>query len=842
MLNLHLFSYFMLSTLLTLSSINISIEGNSQIIDSNSKYENKEFLKLFKIPYSSIKAFRAPINNDLIKAYEEHPNTFWASTTQIGTSLISVTIIFKQPTFINGFIYESYSEGTLGIGYPKQMKIYFYEKDNTNSNPSFNLLDDITSTTTNKKVLFTFSKTIKCYQLKLEWAQIFSHSGIYINKATIKELSLLFPEGKYLNSEILNVYDKSDYKQLTLISKYNTKNMIDSINSELNQYGFNENTKKYIKRITSIFNGSLKYDQKREFSTNSKSNVNIIEQNGDIQKYAKNILKLHTAGTNWQVMGIYGRGNEEITVYVKLGKTNDPLPSIIPTQFIGTKWLGTIQKLKEGKQSFIFDNFNITIEEGYTNFNDPRFSTFSGGPMYLINPFTSEEQSQNISIYVEGGEVFPVFKLGGDEKQYINDLSECIELNKKNNLTYFDITELVGLRSIMTFRASQSYNIYSQKDSIGPQKNLLSWDQYLKDLYSFSGIIFTRSSPYYDKKNLYIKVHFKWSQYKKGIQAFNAVENIGITHDSEMIRLLNYNIDIMGIILPHEIGHAIEIEERYVTETTNNMLRMYSRVKLEGKYNVTETKSIINKMKYLPPDVSNELLRACNSTDQTKCRGYYANMLNVARYNLWWDLECNNYGYWAELNNLYRYNNSLVPSNLSKEEKMVYFSNLVFKMDIGYYFTRVGLTFNKGITVFNENNVSSTYKNLMKKAESDGLIDKNEIKKKFWYLNDKAYEFNLFNYCYSDKTKYNVQIINVIKESDGYKIVLPEINCEGHLGFEIIESNKIIGFTYENYYKDTNSYKTGYNPQYKIIAYDYRLYASNESNIKSAKSNLLKFK
>ena len=135
--------------------------------------------------------------------------------------------------------------------------------------------------------------------------------------------------------------------------------------------------------------------------------------------------------------------------------------------------------------------------------------------MYFTNPFTSEEQSQNILIYIEGGEVFPIFKLGGDENQYINELSKCIELNKKNNLTYFDITKLESLRSIMTFKASQAYNNYAKKDSIGLQKNLLSWDQYLKDLFIFSGITYAKKSKYYDIKNEYININFRWSQYEK---------------------------------------------------------------------------------------------------------------------------------------------------------------------------------------------------------------------------------------------------------------------------------------------------------------------------------------
>ena len=178
------------------------------------------------------------------------------------------------------------------------MKIYYYEKDNTSSNPSFTLLDDITTTSTYKRVLFIFSKTVKCYQLKLEWTQLFSHSGNYANKATMKELTLLFLEGTYVNSNILISYAKTDYRQLTLLDKYKTKAMIDSINSELKQYGFNENMKKYIERIISSYNGTLKYDPKREFSTDPKSNVNVIYQRGDIEKYAREIPKLSTVGTN----------------------------------------------------------------------------------------------------------------------------------------------------------------------------------------------------------------------------------------------------------------------------------------------------------------------------------------------------------------------------------------------------------------------------------------------------------------------------------------------------------------------------------------------------------------
>jgi hypothetical protein len=309
-----------------------------------------------------------------------------------------------------------------------------------------------------------------------------------------------------------------------------------------------------------------------------------------------------------------------------------------------------------------------------------------------------------------------------------------------------------------------------------------------------------------------------------------------------MTRLLNYNIGEMNGILPHEIGHAIDINERVVGETTNNMVTKFSIVHLEGKCNEWQKEFYEYKIKYLSEDkpTSSENLRACKESDFSKCNGYYMNIKAYGNYVLWWDIEIYHHRYWAELNNLYRYNSSLVPSSLSKDEKMVYFSSLVTGIDLGYYFTRVGLTFNNGDTVFNEKNVSTTYKNLMEKAKSDGLIKTNVRKIKYWYLNDTSYDFIIQNRifdCYREKNLYDVKIVDVIKESDGYKIVLPKKDCPAHLGFEIIESNNVIGFTYEYSFKDTNYYKTGYNPQYTIVLYDQLLFPSKKSNKKSEKES-----
>ena len=73
-------------------------------------------------------------------------------------------------------------------------------------------------------------------------------------------------------------------------------------------------------------------------------------------------------------------------------------------------------------------------------------------------------------------------------------------------------------------------------------------------------------------------------------------------------------------------------------------------------------------------------------------------------------------------------------------------------------------------------------------------------------------------------------------KTNQYIISLPSVKCPGFLGFEIYESNKLIGFTYERTYTDETVYESGYIPNYKIIGYDRKLETSNPSSYKSHKS------
>ena len=67
------------------------------------------------------------------------------------------------------------------------------------------------------------------------------------------------------------------------------------------------------------------------------------------------------------------------------------------------------------KNVFTFKNFNTA---GYEN------KVPAGGPMYIANLYTKEQQSSNVKIYFENGVIFPVFRKGDDVTKFVK--KKCI--------------------------------------------------------------------------------------------------------------------------------------------------------------------------------------------------------------------------------------------------------------------------------------------------------------------------------------------------------------------------------------------------------------------------------
>ena len=764
--------------------------------------------------------------HDLLYAFDGDFETYWESNNYQKESFLNdIQITFSKTITFNRILYKSPIINDIkGAGYPTLFNIYYKLRnpDGTLSEneSDFLLIESIISETTDNTVVFYLNEKVSCDQIKLEWGIIEKSDNSYFYYATVSELMILIPETEQLN-KLINLFDKDDYTYLDLNEKY-YKELID-IEQELEDYiNSYDHIREMIDRANKIINGELKFEKKREFTTNKNAKMNVIHQYGDVRKYSRNVLKMTRGGTNRQCTGIYGFSGENITIYVKAEKDYN-LPTIIFSQYIGkySNFLSNPYKLKKGKNILQIPNFDISEIE---------VKIKSGGPLYIENAYTEEEQSENIRIYIENGILFPLFRINENEEEFKNTLSQYI-LNYNNNLdSYYNIMELYSKRITITLNATFGDEIYNLKGE-SPQKNLLIWDEIMKYFYIFDGIQFEKNDPYYDPKNEFINIHIRYSVPVKGSAAFASEQHIGIFYkDVFTYSLLSY-IEI-GKTLSHEIGHMIDVKPRELAERTNVVLEEYA---IQTLYDSIYHRDNIERLYIdIAPDNIDNLSRFC--FDRPECFGFFINTNGyVYTHYTWWAIESFNPGYWGKLDNLYRYNSSLT-SGMNKNEAMVFLTNLIVGFDMGYYFERFGLAMDNK-KIFNNSEVSQTYIENMEKAINEGKI-KTNIYKKYWYADSEQYNYTLNNGkgCYKNSNDYEIKILNIIKDSDNgiYNITLPSINCVGHLGFEIIENDVVIGFSNKLFFVDKNVYPNNYNPKYKTVAYD-RLLDYKESNYKTYK-------
>ena len=370
---------------------------------------------------------------------------------------------------------------------------------------------------------------------------------------------------------------------------------------------------------------------------------------------------------------------------------------------------------------------------------------------------------------------------------------------------------------MITWNATDAYKVYIEEGE-SLQQNLLNWDKVMRILFTFDGIQFEENQPYYDIKNQYINIHIRYATpYKKGISGYAYEEHIGIfLPDFYQYIFVSY-IEI-GSTLAHEIGHMIDVQPREYAEKTNMVLEKYAVQQLYKNIYTRRSFDVIYE-NIAPDNIDNLSIRCFKNI----CKGFFANVgtYTFAHY-VWWDIENFNPGYWGKLNNLFRYNISLT-IRMNKNERIIYFSSLILGFDTGYYFERYGLAMENEIP-FNNSETSKYYKESMEKAINEGKILNKTIIKKFWYTDSAQYDYSLSNGtgCYNNKNEYDIKIMNITKDNStgNYNITLPFIDCIGHLGFEIIENEIVIGFTINSYYIDKIKYQEDYIPRYKIVAYD----------------------
>jgi len=502
-------------------------EINKNFLES--KYSNYQYIAGYRIP-NSIMSFNGKnglASRELSNAFDENFNTYWQSTSfQKANSgfMNDVQVTFTKTVTIDRILYQApIISDVLGKGYPIELKVYIklrrYDGSLSKEDSDYLLVDDFISERTEKKVLFIFNEKIACDQIKLQWARIEEIIKDKGEQACASEIIFLFPENKYINKTIYNLF--SDYYKINIFPEYNNIIKIEDLEQNMIDYlDILPQIQYILNRAKKVINGKLKYESRREFTTRQTVYKNRINQYGHVANYSRNILLMSRGGTNRQPTGIYAFSKDILTIFVD-SEYNDPLPSIRFSQYIGlsSNWLSSPFQLKRGINHLNVSEFNI---------NNIEVKVKKGGPIYIENPFLPRQQSQNVKLYFDDGILFPLFRINDYEKNFKYILSNYIIDYKKNINTYYNIMELYSDRLIITWNATDAYKVYIEEGE-SPQENLKYWDNSIKKLYIFEGIQFEKNQPYYNIKNDYITIHMRYSTYlKQTAAAYASEEHIGI--------------------------------------------------------------------------------------------------------------------------------------------------------------------------------------------------------------------------------------------------------------------------------------------------------------------------
>ncbi|MDE6585835.1 MAG: M60 family metallopeptidase [Clostridia bacterium] len=781
--------------------------GNITCETASGNYLNDDYLAVYRVP-ANLMTYEAnggaSGGNTLANAFDGNWNTFWQTATENNGQgsenpafLNAITVTFSKAVTIESIVYAS-SSARLGHGYPITLNVY------TANGGALALYGTCNSSATDDRVVFSLNKAVTVTQVKFEFRKV---NTMHNWTATAKEIQFLQPDNANAN-KVLDLFD--DYAQCSVKNQY--KADLSQIRSGVTGLLSYENAlKPLLDRAELIVSGQLKKDSRREFSTDPNA-ANVINRYGDLRSYAGNTLKMSSFGINRQVLGVGGLKGQTITIYVE-AEAGDPLPTIAFTQVKGDwrSWQSTY-RLSLGKNVLTFPDF---ITDNYS------WNVTPGGPIHIINPYEPSQQSSKVKVYVEGGYLYPVFRKGGDENAFLQELTSYNEkLQSTEGMS--DVAELVGDHFLHTVSAKRAYNDFVTR-KVSPQKNAERWDDYISALLEFDGISLSSDGEHFNEKNLHLYTNFRVVQPWGGAGAFAAGDHIGFISFGED-GMTNFGVPGWGVA--HEIGHALDVNGRTIGETTNNMWAKYELAYLS--HNVSR-------------NFNDEMTRVLTPDETALSAGYFNT--NTYSYQIWWNLEACYHGFWGKLDNMYRYFDEAAARNkagvtaedgqLSTTERMVYYSSLVVGEDLGYYYERYGFSFSTGdnYAPFREETASAAYKKLIKKALDDKQIVYRGFK--YWYIdaNQYFYEFT-GNADYSPTS--SVEIREVWKTDAGYMLILPE-PAEGsaHLGYEIMEYRNgnwyVIGFTYSGSYIDTTAYNEGYAPQYKIRAYDREMSASKES-------------
>ena len=708
----------------------------------------------FRVPNSNIEKIENNgghyPNSQLKYAIDEDVNTHWETgNPNSSTFKNEVTLTLKEAQVINRLTYKSRNGCK---GFANNFSIYIspvssgnnFQKVSEGSYTSTNDMLEISFNPTKaKRVKFVFDKANQ------DWASI-GDLRLYKQDETSEKMSRLF----------------SNLVMDTVSEEFNDIKKLEELEKEVKGHPLYNLFKEDVEDAKNIVQGKIE---------NIKTVV--AEQHGDRNAHNNKNLKFGF-GNNNQPTGIVARPGETITVYVDV-EEGKPLPQLMFSQQEGSfaNWGRTVS-LYPGKNVITVPK--VTQEDGWYH-----HSVTPGGPVYIVNPYTAEEQGKAPVIrFAKGVEEFPTIDKNTNEvefikflKEYKKRIDEDIEANPDvMDRKVIDTFELVADNVVITGTVSGAYDAYVNQ-GFKPLDSLKMHNDHMNMLFEYQGIDGRneKNDIKYTRENIRLAQPYGYM--------YAAIGHIGVQRDV----MSNILTNVGGWGIDHEIGHKMDIGVRTIGEVTNNMLPQQSSY-------------YYNKLNKRIPFESHVYKNVISTNSNKYADGELAENLAV-----FWQLEMIYPGYWAKLNSLYRENNVTLEEGNEyndKLNKLAYYSSIALELDLTEYFERHGFW------------VSDETKEFAKRY--------NKPDKKIWYANYDYIEYDGEGFTTEPTIK-----VTTSKEGENLKlnINIDKKSKSDLMGYEIYKNDELIAFTSTNSFVDTEA-NFDENVVYKVVAFDKRL---NES-------------
>lgn len=718
----------------------------------------KQYDEMFRVPISAISNNGGNYPGALLQyAIDEDITTHWETgTANSDTFKNEVILTLDKAVEVDRLTYKP---RTINKGFPTKFSIYISP---VTTGDNFQKVSEGHYAVTNDMLQIKFDST-KAKRIKFvfeeayqDWASI-GDIRVYKQDTTADQMKNLFTNG--LMNEVSEAF--------------NTIEKLEILENKVSEHPLASIYQEDIQLAKDIINNELQTVK-----------TVTVEQHGDRTAHSNQNLKFGF-GNNNQPTGVLAKPGDTVVVYVD-AEPGKPLPQLFFSQQEGSfaNWGRTVS-LHAGKNV-------ITVPEVTQNDGWYHHSVTPGGAVYIVNPYTEEQQGKSPVIrFAKGVEVFPMVDKNTDEQEFLQllkDYKARLDADKRANpdvmdRQMIDIVEIVSDHLVFTGTATGAYEAYVNQE-FSPLQTVNMYNDHMDLVFEYLGLDGSNelNDVKYTRENIRLAQPFGYM--------YAASNHIGVQGDV-MVSMLT---TVGGWGVDHEMGHRLDIGVRTIGEVTNNMIPQNSSY-------------YYNKPDKRIPFESHIYKNVISKDNNEYYSGSYFENLAV-----FWQLEMIYPGYWAKLNRQYRENNVVLDSQDSANDKLnqlAKYSSIALELDLTEHFERHGFFVSDETKEF-----VSQYK-------------KPEVKT--WYAN-----YDYIEYKGNGFEKETGLVVERLTHGEHNQLVF-KVNADvaaDVLGYEIFKDEELIGFTSTNSFIDTTT-EVGEAVEYKVIPYDKKLNPGEEVHLHS---------